>query len=118
MNYRDPLHFKGMTSTLRSLPRPSGIDPLGFSELTSLQTLRRLLARGGLPPQPRRSPADDARIAAFFTLQELLHILTEFRRAHLRGAHCRLVVSENGRSPGRITLEIAIVPEGRNDVAA
>ena len=55
---------------------------------------------------------DEARITAFFTLQELLHILNEFRNAHLRGARCRLAVSENGRSPGRVTIEIAILQEG------
>jgi len=54
---------------------------------------------------------DEARITAFFTLQELLHILNEFRNAHLRGSRCRLAVSENGRSPGRVTIEIALVEE-------
>jgi hypothetical protein len=93
-------------------------DPLGFPELASLQHLRRLLSRGGLPPQSRRSPADEARIAAFFTLQELVHILTEFRKARLRGEECHLAVSENGRSTGRITIEITILDEARRDAAA
>jgi len=86
-------------------------DPLGSPEFSSLRTLRRLFSQGGLPPCSARSPADDARIAAFFTLQELLHVLGEFRKACSRGSRCRLAVSENGRSPGKVTIEIAIVEE-------
>lgn len=104
--------------TLRSVARDPQADPLGFPELVSLCALSRLLSRGGLPPQALRSPADEARIAAFFTLQELLHILAEFRRAHDEGARCHLAVSENGRSPGRITIEIAIVASDEHDMAA
>lgn len=86
-------------------------DPLDAPELATLRALKRLLASGGLPPQSSRTPADEARIAAFFAVQELLHILDEFRNAHLRGARCRLVVSENGRSPGKVTIEIALVED-------
>lgn len=103
---------------LRPVSGSSPPDPLGFPELASLQALRRVLSRGGLPPQSNRSPADEARIAAFFTLQELLHILTEFRNARAHGAPCHLAVSENGRSPGRLTIEITIVGGAENDVAA
>lgn len=86
-------------------------DPLDSPEFSSLRALRWLFSRGGLPPCSARSPADDARIAAFFTLQELLYVLGEFRKAYLRGSRCRLAVSENGRSPGKVTIEIAIVDE-------
>lgn len=106
------------TPTLHPVARSSHDDPPGFPDLVSLYTLSRLLSRGGLPPRSRCSPADEARIAAFFTLQELLHILTEFQRAHLRGADCHLEVSENGRSPGRITIEVAIVAASPHDMAA
>lgn len=97
-------------NTLRLL---RGKDPLDSQEFATLRTLKRLLAHGGLPPQSCRTPADEARIAAFFTLQELLHILNEFRNAHLRGARCRLAVSENGRSPGKVTIDIELIEEGR-----
>lgn len=86
-------------------------DPLAAPEFATLRSIKRLLAEGGLPSQSSRTPMDEARITAFFTLQELLHILNEFRNAHLRGTRCRLAVSENGRSPGRVTIEIAIVEE-------
>jgi hypothetical protein len=86
-------------------------DPLDAPEFATLRALRRLFSHGGLPPQDSRSAQDDARIASFFTLQELLYILGEFRKAHLRGARCRLAVSENGRSQDRITIDIAIVED-------
>jgi hypothetical protein len=91
---------------------PRNKDPLDAPEFATLRSLKRLLAHGGLPPQASRTPMDEARITAFFTLQELLHILHEFRNAHLRGARCRLAISENGRSPGRVTIEIAVVEDG------
>jgi hypothetical protein len=100
-----------ITSIPHTLRLLRGTDPLGSQEFATLRTLKRLLARGGLPPQSCRTPADEARIAAFFTLQELLYILNEFRNAHLRGARCRLAVSENGRSAGKITIEIALLEE-------
>jgi hypothetical protein len=64
--------------------------------------------RGGLPPKDRRLPEDEARIAAFCVLQELVHILDQFRRSVEQGEHCRLVVSEHGRQIGRIAIEVTI----------
>lgn len=84
-------------------------------EFSALRALRRALARGGLPPVSRRRPHDEARIAAFFTVQQLLHILEEFRKACARGEAVRLAVSETGMSPTRVHMTIAIVAKGQGE---
>ena len=86
-------------------------NPLEAPEFSALRTLRRAFSRGGLPPLAKRTPDDESRIAAFFALQQLLHILDEFRRACARGESVRLVIGETGMSPTRILMNIAIVRE-------
>ena len=83
-------------------------NPLASEHFRMLRELRFELGRDGLPPDDRRTPADDARISAFFLLQELNHILDQFRRAVEEGKPSRLVVREHGRQLGRVVIEIAI----------
>jgi hypothetical protein len=88
-------------------------DPLASEEFTALRSLRRSFGRGGLPANP--TPADQARLATFKTLRDLLHILDAFRSAVRRGEPVRLVVPEQEETPGRKQIEIVMersAPEG------
>lgn len=87
------------------------VDPLEAPEFAALRELRRRLSRGGLPGQ--RTPEDDARLAAFATLQELLLVLGEFRVRVRRGDAVRLRVLEQQSTPARMRLEVVIEPTGR-----
>jgi hypothetical protein len=60
----------------------------------------------------RRTPEDEARLAAFFALQELTHILDQYRRALEDGKPRRLAVREHGRQLGKVVIEIAIEDTG------
>lgn len=84
-----------------------GRDVLAASELEMLRNLRRRFARGGLPPFAKRSPEDDARIAAFKTISGLLWVLREYRDRVARGEAVRLEVSETVE-PGRMRVEVVI----------
>lgn len=66
------------------------------------------LAERGLTPTSARTPADEARIAAFFALGELLRLLEAFRGACLRGEPARLAVVIRRRSRRHVTVEIEI----------
>jgi len=81
---------------------------LAIPELKTLRELRRTLAYGGIPAADKRTPEDDARIAAFRAIEELLRLLDEYRRRVERGEHCRLVEREHPLEPGRLLLELAI----------
>jgi hypothetical protein len=81
---------------------------LVLPEVRELRELRRLLAHGGLPPAGQRRPEDHARIASFRALEELLHLLDQYRRRVERGERCRLVEREHPREAGRLLLEIMI----------
>jgi hypothetical protein len=81
---------------------------LDLPEFETLRTLRRRFAHGGLPPFAKRSPEDDARIATFATLAELLRVLREFRDRIARGEAVRLVVAEQVTEPGRMRVELVI----------
>lgn len=83
-------------------------DPIAGEDFRTLRELRDAFALGGLPQQGERTATDEARIAAFFVLQELLHLLVQFRRAVEQGKLPRLVVSEHGRQLGRVVIEIRI----------
>jgi hypothetical protein len=87
------------------------VNPLTAPEFTSLRAIHWSLAEGGLPPDAERTPADDARIAAFFTIQELLRILDEFRRACMRGDLCHLVMNDTGRRRDLVVIDIRLVYE-------
>lgn len=86
-------------------------DPIAGEDFHALRTLREAFALLGLPQQSERTATDEARIATFFVLQELLHLLGQFRRAVEQGELPRLVVSEHGRQLGKVVIEIRI--EGR-----
>jgi hypothetical protein len=90
-------------------------NPLEAPAFSTLRLLRRAFSSGGLPPLSIRTPEDEARIAAFFGLQQLMYILEEFRKACARGEPVRLAVDERAQSPNRIVVDIAIVrvAEGR-----
>jgi hypothetical protein len=94
-----------------SAPRSSKPRPFSIPEHAALRDLRRVLARGGLPAVDRRTPEDNARIAAFRTVEELLVVLDEFKRRVERGEPCRLVEREHPREAGRLVIELAIVVE-------
>lgn len=87
-------------------------NPLEAPELSTLQLLRGAFASGGFPPPSMRTPEDEARIAAFFALHQLLQLLEEFRKACARGERVRLAVAERGQSPSRIVVDIAILDAG------
>ena len=86
-------------------------NPLASESFRALRELRTEFGRGGLPPRERRTPEDDARIAAYFVLRETTHILDQFRRAVEEGRPGRLVVSEHGRQLGKVVIEITIEDE-------
>ena len=83
-------------------------NPLAGESCRMLRELRVAFGRGGLPPRDRRTPEDEARIAAFFVLKELTHILDQYRRAVEEGKPCRLAVNEHGRQLGKVVIEITI----------
>ncbi len=74
-------------------------------EHAALRELRRALARGHLPGQGQRTPEDDARNAAFRTVEELLALFDELERRVERGDACRLVEHEQPREAGRMLIE-------------
>jgi len=84
------------------------LDPIGGAAFRALRELRVSFGQGGLPPRDHRSAEDEARIAAFCVLQELLAILDQFRRAIVQGERRRLVVSEHGRQLGKVVIEITL----------
>jgi hypothetical protein len=93
------------------MKRPPGEPvrrPLALPEIRALRELRRALSFGGLTPSHRRSPEDCARIGAFRVLQELLHLLDQFRRRVEQGERVRLVEREHIRESGRLLIELVI----------
>jgi hypothetical protein len=82
--------------------------PLALPEIQRMREVRRALAFGGLTPAARRTPEDNARIASFRTLEELLPFLDEYRRRIESGQRCRLVEREHTREPGRLLVEWVI----------
>lgn len=89
----------------------SAPDVLAAPDFQTLRTLRRAFARGGLPAAAARSPEDEASIACFVTLAELLRVLDAFRTRIARGERVRLVMREQPTVTGTMRVEIAI--EGR-----
>ena len=55
-----------------------------------------------------RTPEDHARISAFRAIEDLLHLLDQYRGRVESGECCRLVEREHAREPGRLMIEIAI----------
>jgi|HubBroStandDraft_6_1064221.scaffolds.fasta_scaffold153480_2 hypothetical protein len=98
-----------MTPTTHTARMPA--SPIAAPEFAMLRDVRRALVRGRLPPRDARSPADQARIAAFRALEELLHVLDDYRRRVQCGERCRLVERDHGRTPGRLMFELSIEVE-------
>jgi len=86
-------------------------NPIGSEPFRALRELRKVFGSGGIPPKEQRTSEDEARIAAFCALQEIVHILDQFRRSIEKGERCHLVVSEHGRQLGRVVIELAITDE-------
>jgi hypothetical protein len=74
----------------------------------SLRDLRQELAKGGIPPVGTRTPEESARLAAFHAVNELGHLLDQYRRRIQGGETCQLVVKEHAHELGRVVIEIAI----------
>lgn len=85
-------------------------DPIASPDFEGLRVLRKKFSRGGLPAD--RTPEDDARIAAYRTIADLLRVLSEFRDRLARGDAVRLVMPEQTNERGRMRFEITI--EERN----
>lgn len=99
------------------LDRWPAADPLTGRWFNDLRLLVRLVGVGGLPPRDRRTPADEARIAVFYALQELIHLLEIFGRLTTNGERVRLNVREHGREPHRVVIELWIEDETRTEPA-
>lgn len=93
-------------------PTQAPCDPTEAPELATLRTLRRALSRGGLPA--RRTPADEARLAAFITVQELLRVLDDLRVRLRRGEDVHLRVLEQQSTADHMRVEIVIEPTVRH----
>jgi hypothetical protein len=87
---------------------PGPVRFFTIPELRLLQELREALARGGMPPPDKRTPEDSARIGAFRTVAELLHLFGRLKRRIEGGERCRLVEREHAREPGRLVIELVI----------
>ncbi|APR80644.1 Hypothetical protein A7982_05991 [Minicystis rosea] len=83
-------------------------SPFSIPEARALRELRRALARGGLPPRGERTPEDEARIASFRVMEELLRLLDHYRRRIESGERCRLVEHQHQVDPDRLHLEIEV----------
>ncbi|MFT3764391.1 MAG: hypothetical protein QM820_02555 [Minicystis sp.] len=99
---------------------PVAIEPresrlLAAPPFHALRDLLRAFSRGGMPSRASRTPEEDARLVVFQTLNELVHLLDQFRRRAERGEPVRLLVKERGRQMGRAVVEIAIVGDGDLD---
>jgi hypothetical protein len=78
----------------------------------ALRELLRDLGKGGLPRFAARTPEEDARLCAYHALNELCHLLDQFRRRVERGERVRLVVTDEGRRLGCARIALEIVEEG------
>jgi hypothetical protein len=100
------------TARLAAVAAKVAVDVLAAPEFSTLRKLRRLFARGGLPPHDSRSPEDDARIACFVVISDLLRVLEDFRQSIARGERVRLVVREQRTAAGWMRAEVAIEARG------
>jgi hypothetical protein len=109
-----------MTTPNRRRPETSVPRSVALPEIRTLREVRYALARGGLPPEERRTPEDWGRIAALQALLVLLQVLDQFKRRVEDGERCRVVTRQIERAPDRRTLEIAIEvqPCGQTNVQA
>jgi hypothetical protein len=88
--------------------RPVACNVARGPEFTALREVRSALGRGGLPSPDQSTPQEQARLASFRTLEELLRILDEYRRRIESGERCRLVEREHERVPGQLLVELVI----------
>jgi hypothetical protein len=98
------------TEPFHTRPANTPADPTRAPEFTTLRELRRTLSRGGLPAQ--RTPEDEARLAAFAAVKELLRVVDEFRIRVRAGEDVHLRVLEHKSTPERMKVEIAIEQTG------
>ena len=76
--------------------------------LEALRALRGGLAAGRLTPADQRTPDENVGNAIFRTLDELLHVVDEYRRRGRTGERCRLVEHEHVRKDGHMVVEFVI----------
>lgn len=93
----------------------SAADPVEGRWFCDLRLLRRLVGVGGLPPRDKRTAGDEARIAAFRAVQDLVQILEDFGRLIMNGERVRLNVREHGRETRRVVIEIVIEDESSTE---
>jgi hypothetical protein len=89
----------------------SAPDLLASPSFRALRTLLRDFARGGLPSRAARTPEEDARLAAFHALNELVHLLDQYRRRIARGERVRLRVTNEGRRLDQALIALTISAE-------
>jgi hypothetical protein len=100
-----------------SLDLGPAADPIAGRWFHDLCLLRRLVGVGGLPQRDTRTPGDEARIAVFYAVQELIRLLEIFGRLTTNGERARLNVREHGREPRRATIELWIEDETHTEQA-
>jgi hypothetical protein len=104
-----PLGLGPHPSPCASAPPSSRRAGLLFAPaFKALRDLRQELGKGRIPPVATRAPDESARLAAFHVLNELGHLLDQFRLRIQGGEQCHLVVKEHVHEPGRVVIEIAI----------
>ena len=81
-------------------------DPLSAPEFATLRDVRRSLSKGGLPAT--RTPADEARLSAFYVVQETLRFMEEFRARVRRGESVRIRAIEQKSVSGRLAIVLEI----------
>lgn len=100
------------SSNPRAGRRPA--DPIASPAFVSLRAVAWSLAEPGLTPVGARAPADEARIAAYFVISELLRLLDAFGAACLRGEAVRLAVTvRRGARSATVEIEIRAPDEPR-----
>lgn len=81
---------------------------VAIPEIEALRELRRALACGGIPPLDKRTPSDCARIAAFYTVLDLVRLLEAFKSRFEGGERCRIVEVRRSHELRRFAIEFAI----------
>jgi len=79
-------------------------------EFRALAEVRRAFVKGGIPLATPRTTEASARLAVFWALYELGHLLDEIEHRSRAGEPCWASVRASEIRPGRVVLEIAIEP--------
>lgn len=85
-------------------------DPLALPAFATLRALRRELSRGGMPAENERTAEDQARIALFVVVSDVLRVLEDFRARVQRGEAVRLRTRPIDNTEGRARFDVTIEP--------